>query len=161
MALPFAQKSPVGALLGGQFMGLAGSGPAQFTVKLHLPADGIDLHDYVIGANLRGVTVNVPALRAPAERVTGLFEIHNLDMRADSLRGTMLGGPFELNVEPGRLTPQVDAAVLLHGRGRASGAGLPAFIGLPQSIRMSGMADWRLEGRIERHRDTELLVITL
>ncbi len=155
-ALPFAQKSPVGALLGGQFMGLAGSGPAQFTVKLHLPANGIDLHDYVIGANLRGVTVNVPALRAPAERVTGLFEIHNLDMRAHSLRGTMLGGPFELDVEPGRLTPQVDATVLLHGRGRASGAGLPAFIGLPQSIRMSGMADWRLEGRIERHRDTEL-----
>ncbi len=156
VALPFVQNSPVGALLGSQFMGLVGSGPAQFTVKLHLPANSIDPHDYVIGTNLRGVTVNLPALRAPAERVTGLFEIHNLDMRAQSLRGTMLGGPFELAVEPGRLTQQVDAAVLLHGRGRASGAGLPAFIGLPQSIRMSGMADWRLEGLIERDRGTEL-----
>ncbi len=160
VALPFAQKSPVGAVLGSQFMGLAGSGPAEFTVKLHLPANQAanqtDRTDYVIRSNLHAATVNVPALRAPAERVTGVFEIHNLDMRADSLRGTMLGGPFELDVEPGRLTPQVDATVLLHGRGRASGAGLPAFIGLPQSIHMSGMADWRLEGRIERHRGTDM-----
>ena len=154
VALPFVQKSPVGAVLGGQFMGLAGSGPAGFTVKLRLPARESDLHDYVIRTNLRSVTVNVPALRAPAERVTGQFEIHNLDMRTHSLRGTILGGPFELDVEPGHLTPQADAIVLLHGRGRASGAGLPAFIGLPQAIRMSGMAGWSLEGRIERHRAT-------
>ncbi len=154
-ALKFAQKSPVGAVLGGQFTGLSGSGPAEFTVKLHLPANGVDLHDYVIRTNLRAATVNLPALQAPVERVTGQFEIHNLEMRARSLRGTILGGPFELEVEPGRLTPQVDAMVLLHGRGRASGAGLPAFIGLPQAIRMSGMTDWKLEARIERHRGTD------
>lgn len=156
VALKFAQDSPVGAVLGGQFTGLAGSGPAQFTVKLHLPANEVDGHDYVISTNLGAVSVKVPALSAPAERVTGQFEIHNLDMRAHSLRGMILGGPFELDVEPGRLTPQVDAIVLLHGRGRAAGAGLPAFIGLPQGIRMSGMADWKLEGRIGRHRGTEL-----
>ena len=156
VALPFAQKSPVGSILGGQFMGLVGSGPAGFTVKLDLPANQVDPHDFVIRSNLQSVTVNVPALRAPVERVTGQFEIHNLEMRARSLRGTILGGPFELDVEPGHLTPQVDASVLLHGRGSASGAGLPAFIGLPQAIRMSGMTDWKLEGRIERRRGTEL-----
>jgi uncharacterized protein (TIGR02099 family) len=155
-ALPFAQKSPVGAVLGKQFMGLAGHGPADFTVKLHLPTNGTEPHDFVIGANLHSATVTVPALPAPAERVTGLFEIHNLDMSAHSLRGMILGGPFELDVEPGPMTPQVDASVLLHGRGRASGIGLPAFIGMPDSIRMSGMADWKLEGRIERSRGTDL-----
>jgi uncharacterized protein (TIGR02099 family) len=154
VALPFAQRSPVGAVLGGQFMGLAGSGPAEFSVKLHLPTDRTAATDYVIGTTLRSATVRLPALGAPVERVTGLFEIHNLDMRAQALRGTILGGPFELDVEPGHLAPQTDAQVLLHGRGRALGAGLPAFIGLPQSIRMSGAADWKLEGRIERQRGT-------
>ena len=154
-ALPFAQKSPVGAMLGHQFMGLSGHGPANFAVKLHLPTHDMATHDLVIRTNLRSATVSVPALSAPAERVTGLFEIHNLDMRAHSLSGTMLGGPFELDVEPGPLTRDVDASVLLHGRGRAAGVGLPAFIGLPGAIRMSGQAGWKLDGRIERQRGTE------
>ena len=42
------------------------------------------------------------------------------------------------------------ASVLLSGRGRAGGAGLPKFIGLPDSIRMTGGADWQLDGRLER-----------
>ena len=154
-ALPFAQKSPVGAVLGSQFMGLTGNGPAEFSVKLHLPSNGIDQYDYRIGTRLRSATVNLPVLRAPVERLTGLFEVHNLEMRSHELRGSILGGPFALEVEPGHLTPQADALVLLHGSGRASGSGLPAFIGLPQSIRMSGATDWKLEGSIERHRGTD------
>jgi uncharacterized protein (TIGR02099 family) len=155
-ALPFVQTSPVGAVLGRQFMGLAGRGPADFEAKLHLPTHDMDTHDFLIHANLHSATIEVPALRAPAERVTGAIEIHNLDIRAKSLRGTMLDGPFELDVEPGSPTGETDASVLLHGRGRAAGAGLPAFIGLPDAIRMSGLADWKLEGRIERHRATQL-----
>jgi uncharacterized protein (TIGR02099 family) len=156
VALPFAQKSPVGAALGGQFMGLAGSGPAEYTVNLHLPTSEADSYDYLIRTDLRAATVYLPALNAPVERVTGSFEIHNLAMRAQALRGTILGGPFQLDVEPGDLSQQLDAQVLLHGRGRASGSGLPAFIGLPKAIQMSGMAGWKLEGLIERHRGTEL-----
>jgi uncharacterized protein (TIGR02099 family) len=154
-ALAFTQASPVGAVLGSQFMGLSGHGPAKYEVKLHLPTQQMSEHDLLVRTNLNSATINVPALRAPVERVSGLFEIHNLEMRAHSLHGTMLGGPFDLDVEPGTLTPEVDASVLLHGRGRASGAGLPAFIGLPEAIRMSGMADWKLEGRMERQRQTE------
>ena len=155
-ALRFVQASPVGAMLGRQFMGLSGRGPANFAVKLRLPTHEMAARDLLIRTSLRSATVSLPALRAPAEGVTGLFEIHNLDMRARSLRGTMLDGPFELDVEPGPATGESDASVLLHGRGRAAGAGLPAFIGLPESIRMSGLTDWKLEGRIERQRDAAL-----
>jgi len=154
-ALPFVQQSPVGAVLGSQFMGLAGEGPADYSVRLHLPTQALAMHDLLVRANLRSATVAVPALRAPVERVTGLLEIHNLEIRAHSLRGTMLGGPFELDVEPGPRTRETDASVLLHGRGHAAGAGLPAFIGLPDGIRMSGSADWKLDGRMERHRGTQ------
>ncbi|MFO1392898.1 MAG: YhdP family protein [Steroidobacteraceae bacterium] len=154
-ALPFVQRSPVGAVLGGQFMGLTGQGPADYSVKLHLPTLPGEPHDLVIRTNLRSATVGIPALRAPAERVTGTFEVHNLEMRAHTLRGSMLDGPFELDVEPGPLTRDVDASVLMHGRGHSVGAGLPAFIGLPPGIRMSGAADWKFEGRMERHRGTE------
>jgi uncharacterized protein YhdP len=66
------------------------------------------------------------------------------------LRGTILGGPFEFSVAPGALSGDVTAAVELRGRGRAGGALLPAFIGLPAGIRMNGTAAWELTGRLER-----------
>ena len=56
-----------------------------------------------------------------------------------------------MSIAPGALGGDVDAAIEFHGRGRASGAPLPAFIGLPAGIRMNGTADWELKGRVERH----------
>ncbi|HEX7374411.1 MAG TPA: AsmA-like C-terminal region-containing protein, partial [Steroidobacteraceae bacterium] len=109
--------------------------------------------DYRVLADLKGVVVNLPALRVPAQQVTGSFDLHNLEMRAPSLRGTILGGPFEVAISPGALGGDVTAAIDFKGRGRATGAPLPAFIGLPSGIKMSGSADWDLKGRVERHGD--------
>jgi uncharacterized protein (TIGR02099 family) len=155
-ALAVVQGSPLGPTLGAQFMQLAGQGVADYIVRLRIPTHETEKHDHFVQANLHSVSVSLPALRAPAQDVTGRFELHNLEMRAKGLRGTILDGPFELDVEPGPITRDVDASVLLHGHGRAAGARLPAFIGLPEGIRMAGGADWKFEGRLERRMPSSL-----
>jgi uncharacterized protein YhdP len=80
-ALAYVQASPLGPVIGDQFMGLTGSGPAQYQVQLTLPVISADVlaempappppRDYTVRAMLDGVTVALPALRAPAQRVKG------------------------------------------------------------------------------------------
>jgi uncharacterized protein (TIGR02099 family) len=149
-ALAVVQDSPLGPLLGPQFMRLSGRGPADYEFRLDLPTRDVERRDFSVGVNLRSVTVATPALRSPAREVTGRFVLHNFDLSAPSLRGTILDGPFELTIERGPLPEGSDVAIVLSGSGRASGARLPEFIGLPQRIRMSGGADWKLGGRVER-----------
>ena len=152
-ALAVVQGSPLGPQLGAQFMQLSGQGPADYSLRLRLPSQDPTMRDYVVRTRLNSVSVNWPVLRAPVTRVTGDFEIHNREFLAPALRGVMLDGPFELSVTPGRVGGDVSAAILLSGSGRVAGAPLPAFIGLPETIRMGGTADWRLDGLIERRGD--------
>jgi uncharacterized protein (TIGR02099 family) len=152
-ALALLQGSPLGPTLGKQFMALSGSGPADYSVRLQLPTQDIDARDYVVRTTLRSVSVAWPVLRAPASRVTGDLVIHNREISAPSLRGVILDGPFELSVQPGPVGGAVSANVLLSATGRAGGAQLPGFIGLPEAIRMTGATDWRLDGSIQRLLD--------
>ena len=152
-ALAVVQGSPLAQVLGAQFMQLSGRGPADYVFSLRLPYAHEAAHDYRVRTQLRSVSVDWPVLRAPVTRVTGDFEIHNREFRADSLRGMILDGPFEASVQPGPVGGDVSATILISGSGRAAGALLPAYIGLPETIRMRGTADWRLSGRIERRGD--------
>jgi uncharacterized protein (TIGR02099 family) len=149
-ALGALQGSPLGPQLGSQFMGLSGHGPADYELRLRIATRRVGEPYYRVRARLNGATINVPLLRVPLAKVAGLFEIENLAVRAPSLTGELLGGPFEVTIEPGRLADGVTAAVDLHGRGRASGAQLPDLIGLPEGVRMAGMTDWTLQGHLER-----------
>ena len=152
-ALAVLQGSPLGPTLGSQFMALSGQGPADYTLRLFLPTGDGDARDYRVRTRLRSVSVNWPVLRTPVTRVSGELEIHNRDIRAPSLQGVVLDGPFELSVRPGPVGGDVSTTVLLSGSGRAAGQRLPALIGLPDAIRMSGATAWRLDGRIERRAD--------
>jgi len=161
-ALAYVQGSPLGPIVGEQFMSLSGSGPAQYEVSLTLPTIAAEARaalpappparDYTVRAALDGVTVALPALRAPAQRVKGTFELHNYEVRIAGLRGLILDGPFELSAAPGRTSRETEAVIDLTAKGRAGGAKLPAFIGLPPTITMSGATDWELKGRIEKRR---------
>ena len=154
-ALAVLQGSPLGPRLGAQFMQLSGQGPADYALRLRLPTRDAEARDYVVRTKLRSVSVTWPLLRTPATRVTGDLEIHNREISAPSLQGVILDGPFEVNVRPGPVGGEVSASVLLNGRGRAAGARLPAVIGLPEAIRVSGATEWRLDGRIERRGEGE------
>ncbi len=161
-ALAYVQASPLGPVVGDVFMSLSGNGPARYDVQLTLPAISPEAlaelavppppRDYTVRAQLDGVNLTLPALRAPAQRVRGAFELHNYDIKVAGLRGTILDGPFELSATPGRPTREVEAALDIVAQGRAGGQKLPAFIGLPATITMGGATDWSLRGRIEKRR---------
>jgi uncharacterized protein YhdP len=112
-ALAVLQGGPLGPTLGKQFMALAGSGPADYSVRLRLPTQDVDARDYLVRAKLRSVSVTWPVLRAPASRVSGELVIHNREISASSLRGIILDGPFELSVQPGPVGGAVRAPGLL------------------------------------------------
>ena len=161
-ALAFLQASPLGPVIGEQFMGLTGSGPAQYQVQLTLPILSDEVlatlstpppaRDYTVRAALDGVTVALPALRAPAQRVQGTFELHNYDVTLAGMRGTILDGPFELSAKPGRTSRDVEAAIELTAKGRAGGAQAARVHRPAVDHRMSGATDWELQGHIEKRR---------
>jgi len=149
-ALELLQKSPLGPQIGEQFMELSAQGPADFAFDMKLPTGNVAAREYSVRTRLRSATVRWPVLRAPVTRLTGELEIRERSARSEALRGTYLDGPFELAVRPGTAREGVTASVLFEGEGRAAGARLPAVIGLPDTIRMSGSTPWKLQGRVER-----------
>ena len=152
-ALEMLRSSPLGPRLGEQFMALRASGPADYQFALHMATQDPDDRRYQVKTTLRSATVSTPMLRAPVREVVGQLELQQDLVRAESLRGRFLGGPFELAIRPGAGTGDVALALDFEGRGRAAGAELSPFIGLPEQISMSGATDWRLQGRLERERE--------
>jgi uncharacterized protein (TIGR02099 family) len=149
-ALELLQKSPLGPQLGEQFMALSGQGPADFAFDMKLPTGNVEAREYSVRTRFRSATARWPVLREPVTRITGELEIGDRSARGDGLKGTYLDGPFEISVRPGAAGPGSAASILFEGEGRAAGEKLPAVIGLPATIRMSGSTPWKLQGRLEQ-----------
>jgi uncharacterized protein (TIGR02099 family) len=149
-ALAFVQASPLGPQLGEQFMGLSGQGATDFVFDMRYPTRRPEARDWSVRARLGSATLRWPLLRAPLTRLAGEVEIGERAVRTSALRGSYLDGPFQLSVRT--VSPPAGAAMALQleGAGSAAGPPLARVIGLPEGIRMSGAAAWRLAGRIER-----------
>ena len=143
-ALGLLQTSPLGPIIGRQFMQLAGRGDTEFSVKLHLPTREMTERDHEVRVRLAQASVSLPLLRVPAQDVSGELVVRRREILSEGLRGTFLGGQFAIAVTSGGTTAPEFDTVTLQGSGRATGALLPAFIGLPAGISMSGGADWTL-----------------
>jgi uncharacterized protein (TIGR02099 family) len=154
-ALAYLRASPLAPKLGALFAQFSGSGPASFSVALTLPTREPRDRDYRVRTTFRSATLNLAPLRAPLEEVTGTLELHNLEARADDLKGRFLDGPFEVTVTPGDGASEDAVAVNVGANGRLSGQRLPALIGLPDTIVTRGSADWTLALRAERRAPAE------
>jgi uncharacterized protein (TIGR02099 family) len=154
-ALGLLQKSPLGPLIGRQFMQLAGRGDTSFALRLHLPTRDAADRDYEVRTRLSGATVSSPLLRAPATDVSGELLVRRREIRSSGLQGSFLGGPFAVSVAPGAAHGDELDSVALAGQGRVAGAQLGDFIGLPGGIRMSGDTDWTLALTAQRERKAE------
>ena len=136
----FAKASPVGARLRGFTDGLDGTGPMRLALKLHVPLR--HSRDTTLEGRLSflGNTL-LPSGLTQLEQVRGDVDFTGDGVSARNLAGRFLGGPL-----------RVDAAtrngdVLLLAQGRASAAGLTAWIGPAWGKRLSGETSWR--GRID------------
>jgi uncharacterized protein (TIGR02099 family) len=154
-ALGLLQGSPLGPVIGRQFMQLAGRGDASFDLKLHLPTRELADRDYVVQTRLSRATISSPLLRAPATDVSGELVVRRREIHSTGLQGSFLGGPFTVSVASAAPVADDLDSVVLEGRGRAAGPQLADFIGLPAGIGMSGGADWTVALTTERDRKAE------
>jgi uncharacterized protein (TIGR02099 family) len=153
--LRLLQGSPIGPRIGRQFMQLSGHGDTGFDLRLHLPTREIAAHDYEVHTRLKSASVSLPLLKMPVQDVNGGLVVKRDAIRSDGLHGTFLGGPFTLTVAPPEPAAASLESVDVRGSGRASGPLLPAFIGLPSGIQMSGATDWTLDLHARRDRPGE------
>jgi uncharacterized protein YhdP len=136
-------------------MQLTGKGETAIDVNLHITPRDPPSRDYTVRTRLEDASVALPMLRAPAEQISGELVVGRHDLRSSDLRGTFLGGPFSVNVAAGGPSAGEPESVIVEGSGRAAGAQLPPFIGLPRGIEMSGSLEWTLALDAQRQQPGE------
>jgi uncharacterized protein (TIGR02099 family) len=147
-ALDYLQKSPIGDLLGAQFMALRGEGETQSNVSLLLPLAHVEKRRLSVTTKLSDATLRLSELDAPVTQLNGsLIVRQSLPVEAD-LNGTWLGGPLNVVITP---DDQTDANATLVARGRASAEKLASFV--PASVKLTGATDWRLSTHLSSRTD--------
>ncbi|HVF17074.1 MAG TPA: YhdP family protein [Steroidobacteraceae bacterium] len=147
-ALDYLQKSPVGEVLGAQFMGLRGEGNTQSEVSLLLPIAHVEKRRLSVTTKLSDATVRLDEVHAPVTALNGsLIVRQSLPVEAD-LNGTWLGGPLNVVITPDDRT---DANATLVASGRASADKIASFV--PASVKLNGAMDWRLSTHLSSRDD--------
>lgn len=147
-ALGYLQTSPIGELLGGQFMALRGQGETQANVNLLLPIAHVESRRLSVATKLADATVRLGDLNAPVTQLNGsLIVRQSLPVEAD-LNGTWLGGPLNVVITP---EDQTDAKAALVARGRADARKLAEFA--PASVKLGGALDWRMSTHLSSRDD--------
>jgi len=155
-ALDFLQKSPVGAVIGPQFMALRGQGATQSKLSLLLPITHVEDRRLSVTTKLSGATASVEGLNAPVTQLNGsLIVRQSLPVEAD-LNGTWLGGPLNVVITP---DDQSDANATLVARGRATAEKLAGFA--PASVKLSGATDWRMTTHLSSRDNRPRQVFTI
>jgi uncharacterized protein (TIGR02099 family) len=147
-ALEYLQKSPIGELLGAQFMALRGEGATQSSLNLLLPIAHVEKRRLSVSTKLSNATVRLGELDAPVTSLNGsLIVRQSLPVEAD-LSGTWLGGPLNVVITP---DDQTDANATLVARGHANAEKLSSFV--PASVKLNGAMDWRLSTHLSSRDD--------
>jgi uncharacterized protein (TIGR02099 family) len=155
-ALHFLQTSPIGELLGPQFMGLRGQGVTASNVSLLLPMTHVQDRRLSVATKLSAATVNLADVNAPVTQLNGsLIVRQSLPVEAD-LNGSWLGGPVNVVITP---DDQTDANATLVARGRATAEKLTGFV--PPSVKLNGAMDWRMTTHLSSREDRPRQVFSI
>jgi len=138
----FANTSPVGGRLRGYTGTLGGSGPMKLALSLQIPLRRS--HDTTLAGRLsfQGDTLLPPALPR-LDQVRGDIDFTGNGLSAKNLAAQFLGGPLRVDTQTRSGQVQVLA------QGRATAAGLTAWLGAPWKDQLSGQAAWRGQIDIE------------
>ena len=155
-ALDFLQKSPVGAVIGPQFMALRGQGATHSKVSLLLPITHVENRRLSVATKLSGATVSLADVNAPVTQLNGsLIVRQSLPVEAD-LSGSWLGGPLNVVITP---DDQTDASATVVARGRALADRLASFT--PSSVKLTGATDWRMTTHLSSRDDRARQIFTI
>ncbi len=140
-ALAWLRATPLDALSGQAFSKLEGSGPLRAGIDIDLPFRAFEHRQVIVHGHLDSVTVARPGLPFAASELSGDFDTDGPQVAAADVRGRLLGGPFRLLARsPGnKPVPRTQ----LDLRGTFNGDTARAALGLPASVGVTGLADWR------------------
>ena len=146
-ALQFLRSPPLRRYLGGYLDGLEAAGPAGTSLHLVLPVENLDKFELHGVANLRGVSFapkGVPA--AALDELQGTLSFDRKGLATRGVDGRFLGGAVQIVIQPGKGRQAETTEFSATGEARAD-ALMGLFKPVPQSW-ASGMARWRLDGRV-------------
>ncbi|MGH8176043.1 MAG: YhdP family protein [Steroidobacter sp.] len=137
--LRMLKDSPLGPKLGEQFARLNGSGAMQTDLRLHLPIRQMANRDIEVTTRLTNATAWLQDFDAPVKKLTGALTVRNTSISSADMQGQWLGGPISVSV-----TPDGAASSALVAQGRSAAAQVKPLLGLPSSVGLRGVADWRV-----------------
>ncbi|MFN3750321.1 MAG: YhdP family protein [Thiobacillus sp.] len=132
----FANQSPVGARLRGFTTGLAASGPMRLDLGMRIPLR--HSHDTTLRGRLTFLgNALTPASLPRIEQVRGAVDFTHARLGARGITAQFLGGPLRVDADTR------SEGVSIQAGGRASAAGLAAWLGPDRGGRLAGQAAWR------------------
>lgn len=134
----FANASPVGARLRGFTEALDGSGAVKLALGLRVPLRRSS--DASVAGRLSFLDDSLSSSALPRlEHVRGHVDFTGDSLDAQNLSAQFLGGPLRLDAST------AGGQVRVVARGRATAAGIAAWLGPTWGSRLSGQAGWRGE----------------
>jgi uncharacterized protein (TIGR02099 family) len=140
-ALAYLRAAPLNDMAGHAFSGVEAKGPMRFKVDLFLPFKDFVHRRVLVDGELQGVTLNRPGSSVAASDLNGDFEVDGAQVAHADVRGSVLGGPFQMQARASRSRPLTRTQ--LEFRGTLSGDALHAALALPQGLAVSGQTEWR------------------
>ena len=136
--LAFIEKSPVSGMIDDFTRGWQAEGAGRLALKLSIPLHDTSKSAIVGGYQFSGNTVTIAPGLPAVEQASGRLDFTETTVRAQNLRGVLLGGPVTVSANSTR-----EGAVQIGVQGRVN-ADAARRAGGPQWIQhLRGATDWR------------------
>ena len=145
----FAQQSPIAEIFGGSLSRVEVDGDASF--NLHLTYPILDRLNYEFTTRIQSSdgTIRFEGFAPPLSQLNGVVTITRDDIGAESLFGTFLGAPVDIDLRrTGDELPNY--SVVATASGRVSSTGLTEELGAPLEGLIDGVADYRASIRFPK-----------
>ncbi len=140
-ALAYLRATPLDAQTGNAFSEAEAHGSLDASVDLFLPFRDFDHRRVLVHGHLEDATLSRRGAATQASGISGDFDIDNGQVSRASLRGELLGGPFQMQARAPRNKPPTRTE--LEFRGTLSAQALSGALSMPPGLSTLGYADWR------------------
>jgi uncharacterized protein (TIGR02099 family) len=140
-ALKFLRATPLDAMADQAFSAVDAAGPLRTRIDLFLPFKQFERRRVLVQGHVSGVTLNRPSSAWVATELDGDFNLDGAQVVRADVRGRLLGGGFRMQAR----TPGAKrvSRTQLEFRGTLSGDALRSALGMPPSVAINGLSDWR------------------
>ncbi|MDR3158110.1 MAG: TIGR02099 family protein [Zoogloeaceae bacterium] len=159
--LRFIEQSPIAGFIGNATSGMRAEGAGRLELKLDLPLT--DVAATTVEGRYHFLDNQVRFLQGlpPARDVRGVLEFTERTVRADELKGMLLGAPFHLAIMPEDRAGETRKTIHIEARGGAQAQELARYVKKPVRPALSGSVLWQADIRVAPKASEFLVTSTL